>query len=137
MQKPCIICNIIKGIEFSCIVYENDDCIAFLDKRPLFPGHTLLAPKVHIETMADLSAELNCKLFSITQKLGIAVQNGTGSQGTFIAINNRVSQSIPHLHIHIVPRTKGDGLRGFFWPRKKYPGESEMDEIKEKIRQAL
>ena len=99
--------------------------MGFLDVRPLFPGHTLLIPLQHYETMADLPAELVGPLFLRARTLQTVVEEGMGAQGAFVAVNNRVSQSVPHLHVHVVPRTKGDGLRGFFWPRTKYPSEAD------------
>src|SRR4051794_40571692 len=94
--------------------------MAFLDVRPLFPGHTLLVPRTHYDTLADLPATLFEPLFANARLLAAVMEEGLGAQGAFVALNNRVSQSVPHLHVHVVPRTKGDGLRGFFWPRTKY-----------------
>ena|SRR5438445_13315885 len=116
----CVFCQIAAKATPSPIVFEDDAALAFLDHRPLFPGHCLLIPKPHYETLADLSAPMIAPLFSTAQRLARAVETGMGAEGSFVAINNRVSQSVPHLHIHIVPRRKKDGLKGFFWPRRPY-----------------
>jgi len=121
----------------SVIVFEDVISLAFLDHRPLFPGHTLLIPKVHCETLADLPANLVGPFFANAQRLSGAVERGMQAEGTFVAINNRVSQSVPHLHVHIVPRKKGDGLRGFFWPRQKYRDEEQMRSVQAAIKAAL
>lgn len=130
----CLICDIIRGEKSSYNVLENENFIAFLDIKPLFLGHCLLSPKQHIETIYDLPPTIGNEFLSTIQQLGTAVQNATESQGTFIAINNTVSQAIPHLHVHIVPRNKGDGLKGFFWPRTKYENEEQMKEVQKKIK---
>ncbi len=121
----------------SVIVFEDDISLAFLDHRPLFPGHTLLIPKVHCETLADLPADLVGPFFANVQLLSSAVERGMQAEGSFVAINNRVSQSVPHLHVHIVPRNKGDGLRGFFWPRQKYRDEEQIQTVQALIKSAL
>ena len=121
----------------SVIVFEDAISLAFLDHRPLFPGHTLLIPKVHCETLTDLPANLVGPFFTNVQRLSGAVEHGMEAEGSFVAINNRVSQSIPHLHVHIVPRKKGDGLRGFFWPRQKYRDEEQMRSVQAAIKAAL
>ena len=113
----------------SVVVFEDDISLAFLDYRPLFPGHTLLIPKDHYETLADLPPNLIGPFFGNVQRLSGAVERGMQAEGSFVAVNNRVSQSVPHLHVHIVPRKKGDGLRGFFWPRQKYRDEEQMREV--------
>ena len=123
MADDCTFCSIVSGTAGAEIVHADEDSIAFLDARPLFPGHTLLVPRAHHETLADLPEERVGGLFRLTRRLSTAVRDAMGAEGSFVAINNRVSQSVPHLHVHIVPRVKGDGLRGFFWPRKKRDGE--------------
>ncbi|WED42157.1 HIT family protein [Legionella cardiaca] len=133
-EKSCIIDSIVKKEEKAYIVFENKQFIAFLDHRPLFPGHTLLAPKEHFQTLYDLPTVMVAPFFQLVQSIGRAVELAMKAQGSFIAMNNIVSQSIPHLHAHIVPRNKGDGLKGFFWPRTKYQNEEHMLEIQEKIR---
>lgn len=133
----CLFCRIIAGEEAAHVVYEDERCFAFLDTRPLFHGHTLLVPREHHETLADLSAELIEPLFATTQRLSVAVRDAMGAQGSFVAMNNVVSQSVPHLHVHIVPRVKKDGLRGFFWPRTKYASDDEAAEVAAKINAEL
>jgi histidine triad (HIT) family protein len=119
------------------IVFEDELSLVFLDHRPLFPGHCLLVPKIHYETLTDLPPKLVGPLFLNVQLLSRAVEGGLGAQGTFVAMNNRVSQSVPHLHVHIVPRSKGDGLKGFFWPRRKYKDQAEIAEVETRIRAAI
>jgi histidine triad (HIT) family protein len=116
----CAFCNIIRGEVSSERVFEDELSMAFLDHRPVFPGHCLLVPKEHFSTLADIPARLIGSLFANAQLLVRAVEEGLLAEGTFVAINNRVSQSVPHLHIHVVPRRKKDGLKGFFWPRQSY-----------------
>ncbi len=119
------------------VVFEDGASVAFLDHRPLFPGHVLLVPKEHYETLADLPEALAGRLFCNAQLLSRAVETAMGAEGTFVGINNKVSQSVPHVHVHIVPRRKGDGLRGFFWPRQRYPDEAAMRRVQEAIRAAV
>ncbi|STY31016.1 Histidine triad (HIT) protein [Legionella wadsworthii] len=137
MAIDCIIDSIVAKSEKSSIVFEDEQFIAFLDTRPLFPGHTLLAPKIHFKTLYDVPHSLIPPLFFLTQKIGKAVEKAMNASGSFIAMNNTISQSIPHLHIHIVPRNKQDGLKGFFWPRTRYENEGHMLEVQEKIRYQL
>jgi histidine triad (HIT) family protein len=119
------------------IVWDDEACVGFLDHRPLFPGHVLLIPRGHYETLADLPADMVPPLFKGAQSLQRAIENGLHADGTFMAINNRVSQSVPHLHLHIVPRRKKDGLKGFFWPRNPYRDDAQMKEVADAIRAAL
>jgi histidine triad (HIT) family protein len=119
------------------VVLDDPVSFAFLDHRPLFVGHTLLVPKAHYETLEDLPAELIGPFFSNVQVLARAVERGLDAEGSFVAMNNRVSQSVPHLHVHIVPRRKKDGLRGFFWPRQAHPDEAGMQRAHAAIRRAL
>jgi histidine triad (HIT) family protein len=133
----CAFCRIIAGEVEAEVVWRSEDSIAFLDHRPLFPGHVLLIPTQHVVTLADLPAARVGPLFQTVQRLERAVESALNADGTFIAINNNVSQSVPHLHIHIVPRRKGDGLKGFFWPRRGYDSDEHLREIAEKIRAAL
>jgi len=135
--SACKFCAIVSRAIDSAVVFEDDNSLAFLDHRPLFPGHVLLIPKQHIETLADLPLELIGPFFGNTQRLAIAVERGMQAEGSFVAINNRVSQSVPHLHVHIVPRNKGDGLRGFFWPRQKYRDVEQMRQAQSAIIAAL
>jgi histidine triad (HIT) family protein len=136
-EPSCKFCQIASRALSSAIVFEDSISLAFLDNRPLFPGHTLLIPKQHYETLEDLPAELIGPFFTNVQVLARAVESGMNAEGSFIGINNRVSQSVPHLHVHIVPRRKKDGLRGFFWPRQKYKDEAEMAEAQAAIQRAL
>jgi histidine triad (HIT) family protein len=131
----CRFCEIAAHANY--VVFEDDLSIAFLDHRPLFIGHTLLIPKAHYETLADLPAELVGPFFSNAQLLARAVEQAMQAEGSFVAINNRVSQSVPHLHVHIVPRRKKDGLRGFFWPRQAHPAPEDMSRAQTAIREAL
>ena len=127
----CLFCSIDKEL-----VFEDAISKAFLDHRPLFPGHVLVVPKLHVETLAQLPADLVEPFFKIVQKMTTGVETAMGAEGSFVAINNKVSQSVPHLHVHVVPRRKGDGLKGFFWPRRKY-GEGEAEGVRIAIRKAL
>jgi histidine triad (HIT) family protein len=136
-SKGCRFCAIARGQAPAFVVLDGQDCLAFLDHRPLFPGHCLLIPRQHIETLTDLPQQLVPALFGDAQRLAAAVEQATGAEGTFVAINNRVSQSVPHLHVHVVPRRRGDGLKGFFWPRTRYSGEEQMADVQRRIRQAL
>jgi len=119
------------------VVAETEQTVAFLDHRPLFPGHTLVLPRTHVETLRDLPPELLTPFFAEVQRLAAAVQDAMEAEGTFVAENNVVSQSVPHLHVHVVPRRRKDGLRGFFWPRSKYADEDEMAAAAAAIRSAL
>lgn len=119
------------------MVLEDGRCLAFLDHRPLFVGHVLLVPRAHHETLTDLPPELVEPLFANAQRLARAVQAAFEAEGSFVAMNNRVSQSVPHLHVHVVPRRKGDGLKGFFWPRTRYAADAAMADAAERIRRAL
>jgi histidine triad (HIT) family protein len=134
-SSSCRFCQI--ALHANYVVFEDDLSIAFLDYRPLFIGHTLLVPKSHYETLSDLPAEFIGPFFANVQLLARAVEEGMHAEGSFVAINNRVSQSVPHLHVHIVPRRKKDGLRGFFWPRQAQPGEAHMQEAQTAIRAAI
>lgn len=125
----CLFCRIVDGDEPATIVADDDEVVAFLDIRPLFHGHVLLVPRLHVETLADLPAERTGPVFERVASMERAVERAMGAQGTFVAINNRVSQSVPHLHVHVVPRTKGDGLRGFFWPRTRYDSPEQQAEV--------
>ena len=134
----CVFCDIASGSSTAHIVFEDDVSLAFLDHRPLFPGHSLLIPRAHHETLADLPDELVAPLFRNARLLSEQIPKVMGAVGSFVALNNVVSQSVPHLHVHVVPRRPKDGLRGFFWPRMKYKGgEEEMAEVADAIRSAV
>jgi histidine triad (HIT) family protein len=136
-DPDCRFCSIVAGEERSHVVYEDEGAIAFLDIRPLFPGHTLLVPRQHVITLPELPADQVAPFFSAAQLLARAVPEAMGKPGTFVAINNIVSQSVPHLHVHVVPRKPKDGLRGFFWPRSKYESEEEMAAVAGRVREAV
>jgi histidine triad (HIT) family protein len=133
MPDECFFCQVVDRSRAASIVMESDQVLAFLDNRPVFPGHCLLIPKVHIETLNDLPPEAVSGFFQAAQLLSRAVETVLVADGSFVAINNRVSQSVPHLHLHVVPRRKKDGLRGFFWPRGKYADEAEMEKMRTAI----
>lgn len=133
----CVFCNIASGVAAAHTVWESPEALAFLDRSPLFVGHVLLVPRAHVPTLTELPESAVGPIFVLAQRLATAVQTAMGAQGTFVAMNNHVSQSVPHLHVHIVPRTKGDGLKGFFWPRTKYRDEAHMEEAAAAIRLAL
>jgi len=136
-DSNCKFCRIVSGTDSGEIVFEDEWTLAFLDIRPLFPGHTLAVPKLHAQTLGDVPAELLERLFKTVQILSRAVPLAMNAEGTFVAVNNIVSQSAPHLHVHVVPRTKGDGLRGFFWPRQKYTSQNHLHETRSRIEQAI
>lgn len=136
-DDKCLFCRIVSGELPAIMVYDDDNSVAFLDHRPLFQGHTLLVPRVHVETLAELPVSLVGPFFKTTQLLSRAIESALDAGGTFVAINNRVSQSVPHLHVHVVPRRKKDGLKGFFWPRTKYKSEEEMLAVKKLIADEL
>ena len=136
-HQACLFCKILSGEHAARIVFEDDDCLAFLDHRPVFPGHCLLVPKQHYETLIDLPANLIEPIFRDVQRLARAVETGMQGDGTFVAMNNRVSQSVPHLHVHVVPRRRKDGLRGFFWPRYPYKSDEEAEVVQRAIRAAV
>ncbi|WP_127131125.1 HIT family protein [Georgenia sp. SYP-B2076] len=133
----CTFCRIVRGEIPAHVVLETAETMAFLDARPVFKGHTLLVPRDHVETLPDLPAPLLAPYLGAAQRLATAMTEGLGAQGSFVATNNVVSQSVPHLHVHVVPRTKGDGLRGFFWPRTKYADDAEAHGYAERLRAAL
>ena len=136
-EDKCLFCRIVSGDVATTIVYEDDNSVAFLDHRPLFYGHTLLVPRVHVETLGDLPVSLVGSFFKTAQLLSRVVEAAMEAEGTFVAMNNRVSQSVPHLHVHVVPRRRKDGLKGFFWPRTKYKNEEEMLAIKKLFAQKI
>lgn len=133
----CRFCQIVSGDEPGHVVFEDERTLAFLDNRPLFPGHSLLVPRDHYETLGDLPDELVSPLFANARLLSVAIPRAMKKPGSFVAMNNVVSQSVPHLHVHVVPRKPKDGLRGFFWPRTKYDSEDQMREVAERVRRAV
>ena len=137
MTGSCLFCSIVEGGTPASVVWRDDDLVAFLDVRPLFKGHVLLVPRRHVVTLPDLDPELRDPFLAMTQRLASAMVDALGAQGSFVAMNNTVSQSVAHLHCHVVPRTKGDGLRGFFWPRTKYADDADREAWADRIRAAL
>lgn len=133
----CAFCAIAAGDTPADIVLDTPAVLAFLDHRPLFKGHTLVIPRAHVETLRDLDGDLRDELFARVQQVAAAVQDATSSVGSFVALNNVVSQSVPHVHVHVVPRNRKDGLRGFFWPRHRYADAAEAATFAEAIRVAL
>jgi histidine triad (HIT) family protein len=136
-MESCIFCRIVKGEIRGHVVFEDGATLAFLDHRPLFPGHCLLVPKIHYETLLDLPTALFTPMMTNAQLLARAIERGLEAQGSFVAINNRISQSVPHLHMHVVPRRRKDGLKGFFWPRRPYKDESAILAVQQALRGAI
>jgi len=133
----CLFCAIAAGAQPAHIVLDEPDVVAFLDHRPVFKGHVLVIPREHVVTLPELPAPLLTAVFVAVQRAARAVVDGLGAQGSWVAQNNVVSQAVPHVHVHVVPRTKGDGLRGFFWPRTKYASDEEMGEYADRLRSTL
>lgn len=133
----CAFCRVIRGEVEGHLVFEDDVSLAFLDHRPLFPGHCLLVPKRHYPTLNDLPRTLVGQVFGNAQLLAEAIEHGLWAEGTFVAVNNRVSQSVPHLHIHVVPRRRKDGLKGFFWPRQAYRDPDHLRSVQSTLREAI
>ena len=133
----CLFCRVVRGDLPAHVVYEDALTVAFLDHRPLFAGHALVVPRAHVETLLDLPPAAVAPLFAGVQVLARAVERGLGAAGSFVAVNNRVSQSVPHLHVHVVPRRPKDGLKGFFWPRGRYRDEAEAADIAARLRSAV
>ena len=136
-SASCAFCAIVQGEADAAVVLDEPDVVAFLDIRPVFPGHVLIVPRQHVDTLPGLPADGLPVLFEAVQRVCRAVTRAMTAQGTFVAVNNVVSQSVPHLHVHVVPRTKGDGLKGFFWPRHPYDSAERMHAVAASIREAL
>jgi histidine triad (HIT) family protein len=141
IQEPtsssCTFCKVISGQVTARLVFEDEISLAFLDHRPVFPGHCLIIPRAHHETLTDLPQSLIEPFFKNVQLLTRSVEAAMKAEGTFVAMNNRVSQSVPHLHAHVVPRRRKDGLKGFFWPRHPYASEQEADAVQQAVREVL
>jgi histidine triad (HIT) family protein len=137
MTNGCLFCAIVAGEAPAHVVLDEPELVGFLDVRPVFKGHVLLVPRVHVVTLPDLPAALRDPFLEAGQRLATVMTDTLEAQGSFVAMNNTVSQSVPHLHLHVVPRTKGDGLRGFFWPRTKYADDAEAAAYAERIRSGL
>lgn len=133
----CLFCSIVDGTTSAAAVYQDDHAMAFLDTSPLFPGHVLVVPCRHVELMWELPSDEVGPFFSTLQRIAIAIKASMGAEGIFIANNNLVSQSVPHMHVHVVPRSKGDGLKGFFWPRSKYETPAHLEDVAARIRACL
>jgi histidine triad (HIT) family protein len=137
MGADCIFCRIVSGEIAGHIVLDEIGVLAFLDQKPLFRGHCLVVPRAHVDTLVELPDEQIAPLFSAAKRIAAALPAALGCEGTFVAMNNHVSQSVPHLHVHVVPRRKKDGLKGFFWPRSSYASGEEMAEVARTIRAAI
>ena len=136
-MSGCTFCGIVDGEIDAYIVLDEPDVVAFLDVRPVFKGHVLVVPRIHRDALADVPAGEVGKLFGAAQRVAAALEEGLGAGGSWMSVNNKVSQSVPHVHVHVVPRTKGDGLRGFFWPRTRYDDDAETSAYAERLRAAL
>ena len=136
-MADCLFCGIVEGSVPAFVVGSSEECVAFLDTRPVFKGHTLVVPRQHFVVLSDLPVGLLAPYFRFVQRIDAAVQSALGAGGSFVALNNRVSQSVAHLHTHVVPRTKGDGLRGFFWPRTRYASDDEARDYAKRVGDAL
>jgi len=136
-MASCPFCAVVDGTQSAAVVLDDAVVVAFLDHRPVFKGHVLVVPKAHVETLADLPVDALGPYFERVQRIAVAVQEGLAADGSFVAMNNVVSQSVPHLHVHVVPRRRKDGLRGFFWPRVRYADDAEMADYASRIRDAL
>jgi histidine triad (HIT) family protein len=135
--STCIFCRIASGEIPAEVVHEDEHCVVFLDSAPLFPGHCLVCPKQHFDTLMDVPSPLLTPLFETAQAIARAVELGLGAEGSFVAINNKISQSVPHLHVHVIPRRRKDGMKGFFWPRRPYASDEERKQTGDLLRHAL
>jgi histidine triad (HIT) family protein len=135
--SECLFCAIVAGDAPAHVVLDGPDVVGFLDIRPVFKGHVLVVPRLHVVTLPEVPTPLLTSLFVAVQRCAGAVVAGLGAQGSWVSQNNVVSQAVPHVHVHVVPRTKGDGLRGFFWPRQRYSDEEEMSEYAGRLRAAM
>ena len=133
----CVFCDIAAGVIPACTVFADESTVAFLDAKPVFKGHVLVVPRQHYVTLADLPPALIEPFFTVVRHISARLPAALGAQGTFVAMNNVVSQSVPHLHAHVIPRTRGDGLRGFFWPRLRYESDTEAADYAQLIKAAL
>ncbi len=136
-MAECVFCRIVAGDLDAHVVLDDESCLGFLDRRPLFAGHTLVIPKDHHETLVDLPVELVPLVFGRAREVAGVMETALGTAGSFVAVNNRISQSVPHLHVHVVPRNPKDGLRGFFWPRTRYADDAEMAAMAARLRAGI
>jgi histidine triad (HIT) family protein len=137
VSDDCVFCRIIAGEVPAHMVLEDDEFVAFLDARPVFKGHVLVVPRCHYVTLADLPVPVVGPMFERVRLVSAALPVAFGADGTFVALNNVVSQSVPHLHVHVVPRSRKDGLRGFFWPRQRYASDAEAADYAQRIKDAI
>ena len=137
IEPPCLFCDVVNGVVPVRTVFSDDVAIVFLDRSPVFKGHVLIVPRRHTVTLGDLEVDLVGGLFERVQRVSSRMPAALGCDGTFVAINNVVSQSVAHLHVHVVPRRRKDGLRGFFWPRVRYESDAEADDYAERLSHAL
>jgi histidine triad (HIT) family protein len=136
-RGDCVFCAIVAGTIPATFVASERDTVAFLDRSPLFKGHVLVVPRAHVANLGDLPGDAVAPLFGAVQRLARAVEAGVGADGTFVALNNKISQSVPHLHVHVIPRRRKDGLRGFFWPRQPYASDAEREDFAARIAAVL
>ncbi|MDX2149791.1 MAG: HIT family protein [Bryobacteraceae bacterium] len=136
-MSACLFCRIVAGEVPASVVYEDEQVLAFLDIGPVFHGHTLVVPKTHADTLLDLPDHLSAPLLAAVRLIGRAVESGLGAQGSFVAVNNRVSQTVPHLHVHVMPRSRGDGMKGFFWPRRPYRDDEQREQVRAMLARAV
>jgi histidine triad (HIT) family protein len=136
-DAACVFCQIASGKTSSSVLLADEEVVAFLDARPVFKGHALVVPRNHVATFAALVPRAVAAVFLAAQRISAALEGGLGAEGTFVALNDRISQSVPHVHVHVVPRRRKDGLRGFFWPRVRYEDDLEREAIAARIRAAL
>lgn len=136
-MNDCIFCRIADGRLSTDIIDQDETTVTFLDHSPVFPGHLLIIPRAHVDTLTDLPGERLQPFLRQVQRAALAIEAGIGAQGSFVAINNKVSQTVPHLHAHVIPRRKGDGMKGFFWPRRHYTDDAQRLDIAEKLREAF
>lgn len=136
-MKDCIFCRIVKGDLKTDIIAEDENTLVFLDHSPVFPGHLLIVPRQHADTLLDLPDDQLTPFFGQVRRASKAVETGLGAEGSFLAINTKISQSVPHLHAHVMPRRKGDGMKGFFWPRRDYTDETHRSDVVAKLREAF
>jgi histidine triad (HIT) family protein len=135
--SDCRFCDIVEGRQPAHVVLDGEHTLGFLDHRPVFPGHTLLVPRRHVTVLPELPDDLVQPLFADARRIAAAIEGGYGADGSFVAMNNRVSQSVAHLHVHLVPRHRKDGLRGFFWPRSRYADDYEAAAVAARLRDAI
>ncbi len=136
-NSGCIFCRIVDGKIEAARVYEDEHTIVFLDHSPLFHGHCLVVPKQHYDTLPDVPPDRMAPLMNVAQVVCRAVEHGLAADGSFVAVNNKISQSVPHLHVHVIPRRKGDGMKGFFWPRRPYADKGQMEETRSQLERAV